>query len=77
MAQFSGNHLKLYTSRIGAVSILVHPEMFRLEREVSVTVDEVELFNGLIKPDLEFMLRNYLKERDRRLVYVARVELER
>lgn len=75
-ALFHGNQVELITSRVGAVSILIHPDMFRLEREIGITLDGRELFNGLVEPDLEFMLRNFLQERDRRLLYVARIELE-
>jgi hypothetical protein len=30
----------------------------------------------MVEPSVEFMLRNYLKERDRTLLYVTAIEIE-
>jgi hypothetical protein len=33
-------------------------------------------FRGFVEPDPEYLLRNYLDQRDRRLLYVAELHLE-
>jgi predicted esterase len=75
-AAVAGNRVTITTSRVGALSILVDPDLFRLEREVTVTIDGKESFRGLVEADLEFMLRNYLAARDRRLLPVARLHFD-
>ncbi len=73
---FSANHVDVQGSRLGAFSVYVHPDMFRLEEEIVITVDGEEVFRGMVEPDLGFMLEQYLQDRDRKLLYVAKVSVE-
>jgi len=73
---YSANRITVEASRLGAFRILVHPDMFDLDQEVVVVVNGVEVFREMVQPDLEFMLRGYLDNRDRSLLYVAEVAVE-
>ena len=75
-ARFMGNRVDIEASRVGALRLLIHPEMFRLERPIMITVNGAEVFNGTVEADLEYMLRNYLQHRDRSLLYVAELPIE-
>ena len=67
--------MDIETSRVGALRVLVHPDLIRLEENLVVRVNGDTLFNGRVEPDLEFLLGNFLENRDRRLLYVAEVKL--
>lgn len=75
-ASFAGNRVKIQTSRVGALRIFVHPDMFHLERPIVVVVNGEVVFDGLVEPDLAFMLANFLEHRDRKLLYVAQIAIE-
>lgn len=47
--------------------------MVQLDQDLVVEVDGREIFRDPVEPDLAFMLRNFLDNRDRRLLYVAEV----
>ena len=57
-------------------SVYVHPDMFRLEEEVVITVNGEEVFRETVEPDLGFMLEQFLENRDRKLLYVAKISVE-
>ena len=71
-----GNRIHVETSRVGAFRIKVHPDMIRLEDNLVITVDGVVAFDGPPSVNLEYLLRNFLENRDRRLLYVAEISIE-
>lgn len=73
---FSANRIDIEGSRVGAFRVFVHPDMIRLERPVVITYNGEEVFNQKVEPDIEFMLRNFLENRDRKLLYVAEIKVE-
>jgi hypothetical protein len=73
---FSANRIDIEGSRVGGFRVFVHPDMIRLERPVVITYNGEEVFNQEVKPDIEFMLRNFLENRDRKLLYVAEIKVE-
>lgn len=75
-ATFSANRVEVEASRVAAIRILVHPSMINLDEKLVVTVDGKVLFDEFVEPDPAFLIRNYLENRDRRLLYVAEVKLE-
>jgi pimeloyl-ACP methyl ester carboxylesterase len=75
-ADFAANRLELATSRVGSFRVLVHPDMVALDQNLVVVVDGEVVFDELVEPDLEFLLSNYLDNRDRSLLYVAEVVVE-
>ncbi len=72
-ASFSANRVDVQASRVGAFRILVHPDMFRLDRNVVVTVNGRTVRDAPVTPDVGFLLRNFLENRDRKLLYVAEI----
>jgi hypothetical protein len=76
IVDFVANHVDIQGSRLGAFSIYVHPGMFRLDEEVVITVNGEEVYRQLVEPDLAFMLQNYLDNRDRQTLYVAKISIE-
>jgi len=71
----SANCVDIETSRVGAFRVLVHPDLIQLEQNLVVRVNGDTLFSERVKPDLAFLLENFLENRDRRLLYVAEVSL--
>jgi hypothetical protein len=74
--RFEGNRITVESSRVGAFSILIHPDMIRLDDDLAVTWNGQEMFRGRVTPNPEYMLRNFLANRDRELLYVARMQFE-
>lgn len=72
---FSANRIDIEASRLGAFRVLVHPDMIRLEQNLVIAVDGKVVFDEPVQPDLEFLLRNYLENRDRKLLYVAEIQV--
>jgi len=75
-ASFMANHVDVRASRLGAFSILVHPDMFHLDENLVVTVNGDVVYDEPVAPDIGFMLSNYVENRDRSLLYVAEVEID-
>ncbi len=75
-ARASGNRVVLETSRVAAVRLFIHPDQFDLDRPITVTVNGQVRFAGLVHPDPDFMVRNYLAERDRHTMYVNVIDLD-
>ena len=75
-AGFAANRIDVETSRVGAFRVLVHPDMIALDQDLVITVDGEMVYDDIVEPDAEFMLRNYLDNRDRKLLYVAEVVIE-
>ncbi len=71
-----GNLVKIETSRVGAFTLYILPEMFDLNKNIVITVNGKKVFDRAVKPDLEFMLRNFLANRDRQLLYVAEAKVK-
>jgi hypothetical protein len=75
-ADFAANRIEVETSRVGAFRILVHPDMIVLDQNLVIVADGEVVFDELVEPDLEFLIDNYLKNRDRSLLYVAEVVVD-
>lgn len=70
-----GNRFIIETSRISGLSIFIHPEMVRLDQPVVIEVDGQVVFDSIIEPDAEFMLKSFVENRDRQLLWVGKVEI--
>lgn len=75
-ADFAANHLQVETSRLGGLVFWVHPDMVQLSQELVIEVNGVERYRDRVEPEVAFLLRNFVQERDRRLLYVARVRID-
>jgi poly(3-hydroxybutyrate) depolymerase len=72
---FSANKFSFKTSQVGAFSIFIHPDMVQLDQNVVIEVNGKKVFNEKVKASSEFILRNFLKNRDRELLYVNKVRV--
>jgi len=73
---FAANRLAVRASRLGAFTVYVHPDMVNLAENLVVSVNGDVVFDAAVKPDVEFMIRNFLAHRDREALYVAAVKVE-
>jgi len=71
----AANQIYIDASRVGAIKVLIHPDMISLENPVMIEVNNNIVFNNKVKSDLEFMLRNYLENRDRKLLYITELNI--
>lgn len=69
-ANYMANTFKVKSSQVAEFTVFIHPDMIQLDQPVRIIVDGVETFNAHVKPDIDFMIRNYLEHRDRALLYV-------
>lgn len=70
-----GNLVTLDGSRVARLQILVHPDQFDLDRPLKVVYNGRCLFDGMVKPDPLFILKNYAACRDRKAIFAASVDL--
>ena len=70
---WSGNRIEVESSRVGAFSILVHPDMARLDDNLVITWNGRVVSDARVEPSIELLLRNFLGHRDRSLLHVARL----
>ena len=75
-ALYSATRVDLDVSRVGAFRVMVHPEMFRLDEDVVIAVGGEGVYDAPVEPDLEYVLRNFLENRDRTLLYVAELAID-
>jgi hypothetical protein len=75
-ALFSGNEFHVRASQLGSISINIHPDMVQMDQPVLVFVNDTLRYEGMIEPDAEFLLRNFLENRDRELLYVKRILID-
>ncbi|MFC1852163.1 hypothetical protein ACFL27_18365 [candidate division CSSED10-310 bacterium] len=70
------NAVMLQTSRVAKCSLYVHPSLFQLDQPIVVSVEQTKIFEGKIKPDLEFALGDFLHRRDRKVIYCNKIYLD-
>ncbi len=68
--------VRVLASRLGGFTLLLHPELLPLEREIVVEVNGRTVFRGVVEPDPGFLLRQFLAHRDRRLLYSAKLSID-
>lgn len=73
---FRANTVFIESSRLERFTLFVHPDMFHLDREIKIVLDGREVYNRLVAPDIEFLLTNFLENRDRSQLYVAAVTID-
>lgn len=70
---FCGNRFDIRGSQLGAFTIYIHPDMVQLDQNVTIYVNGKKVFDEKVKPDLKFILKNFLKNRDRELIYINKI----
>jgi pimeloyl-ACP methyl ester carboxylesterase len=74
-ASYDNNRFELRTSRVGSLTIRISPDMVDLDRPVQVFVDGQPIVDAKVLPDIAYMLRAFIANRDRRVVYVNELQL--
>ncbi len=69
----SGNHVEVARSGVRRFALDISPDLFDLEREIVVTVNGREVLRRRVEPDLDFLLRSFARDRDRSMLFAARV----
>ncbi len=63
-------------SRLDAFTLFIHPDLFRIEDEITVSVNDKTVFSGIVEPDIQFMLKEFLETRDRRNLSAAKLSVK-
>jgi hypothetical protein len=74
-AAYSDNRFDLQGSRVGVFRILINPDMVDLDKNVVVRFNGETVFDDRVAPDVAYMLRDFLANRDRKLVFVNEVKI--
>jgi hypothetical protein len=64
-----GNNIYVETSDVALFSIRLNREMVDYKRQVNVFINGKKVFSKIIKPDKQFMLANFEKELDRKVIW--------
>jgi predicted esterase len=75
IVSFAANRIDIEASRVGALRVLVHPDMVDLDRNLTISVDGDVVYHQRVDPDVRFMISDFLENRDRSLIYVAEIPL--
>ncbi len=73
---FSANRVDIEASRLGAFRILVHPDLFRIGKNIVISVNGQVVYDATVKPEVDYILKNFLENRDCKLLYVAEIRIE-
>jgi len=76
-AVFSANRFEVRASRVGRLRILVHPDLVNLSEPVTVRVNGETAFEGRVEPDVAYLLRHFVENRDRKFLPVAEIAIGR
>jgi len=72
---FIANNFYLDSSMLKEFRILLHPEMIQLDQNIKIYNNNELIFDELVKPDLELMLKNYLQNRDSDKLYINSIQI--
>ncbi len=68
-----GNEVKVALRGVKRFALDISPDLFDLEKEIVVTVNGREAYRGKVVADPEYLLRSFARDRDRAMLFVARV----
>jgi len=71
-----GNRISIDTSRVGKLRIFIHPDMFNLDQPIEVVVNGRGMFRSIVSADPAYMLRGFLAQRDRQMLFVNEIVLD-
>ncbi|MCP4228633.1 MAG: PDZ domain-containing protein, partial [bacterium] len=75
-ASFAVNHIDFESSRLTAFKVLINPDLVDIERNLVIKVDGVTAFDEPVQTDIEYLLRDFLENRDRKEIYVNEIRVE-
>jgi predicted esterase len=74
-ADFRSNRVSIESSRVGKFTFFIHPDMVQLKQKVVIEVNGKTVFDNMVLPNVHFMIRSYLDNRDRQSLFVSQIEI--
>ncbi len=71
-----GNRFEIKASRVSGLRLKLCKEMIRWDQPVVVLVKGEVIFDDYVTPDVDYMLSEFIKNRDKRLLWLAKVDLK-
>ncbi len=75
-----GNTFEIQSMRVSALGIFLSPDLVRFEQPVKVLIAQdtnlKEVFNSVVTPNSKTMLKHFLKDRDRKRMVYAELNLD-
>ena len=75
VATATGNRIEVSATNVKRFSLFLSSQQFDLDQAIEVLVDGEPTFEGIVEPDVEFMLEQAAMDVDRQAVYEARLEI--
>ena len=72
----AGNRVNATSRGVGAFTLLVSPDQFDLEREVTVVVNGRTVFEGLVRKDIRTLLAWAARDNDRTMLFAAELHVD-
>ena len=70
------NAVTAYTRGVSRFTLLISPEQFDFTQPISVAVNGVTVFDGMVEPDIEELLHWAAIDQDRTAMYGAELDIE-
>ncbi len=75
-ATYFGNTFFVVGTQCSRFSLYIHPGMVQLDQPVTVYYNSTKVYEQIVKPDIDFMLKNYLENRDKSLLYCNKITID-
>ena len=75
-ARYWGNQFEIETSRVKKIAIYIHPDMVNLKNPVYIIVNGKEMINELLEINRDFLIDNFLKNKDRTALWINKIILD-
>jgi dienelactone hydrolase len=70
-----GHRIDVTVRNVARYTLFISGEQFDLDRSIVVSTNGVEVFSGVLEPDVRFMLEQAASDEDRRAVYQTAIEI--
>jgi hypothetical protein len=74
-ARVQGNRIDVKARNVARYTILVDREQFDLSKPIQLFTNGKESFQGIVEPDVRFLLTQFAADNDRTTIYCARIEV--
>ena len=74
-ARVQGNRIEVKTRNVAKYTVLVNREQFDLSKPIQLFTNGKESFQGIVEPDVRFLLTQFAADNDRTTIYCARIEV--
>jgi hypothetical protein len=72
---YRGNTFSIRSSQLGGFTIYIHPEMVKLDQNIVIELNGKQVFDKRVTASPEYILRTFLENRDRELLYVNEISV--